>query len=80
MYNIAWLNKATKTSKDVERLSVPGNASDQLQECETSITQLSQMSALLQKYQNIQKLLHELDKSCGTFKCSERSGNTDCKC
>ena len=43
-----------KTSKDVERLSVPGNASDQLQECETSITQLSQMSALLQKYQNIQ--------------------------
>lgn len=42
-----------KTSKDVERLSVPGNASDQLQECETSITQLSQISVLLQKYQNI---------------------------
>lgn len=43
-----------KTSMDIERLSVPGNTSDQLQECETSITQLSQMSVLLQKYQNIQ--------------------------
>ena len=79
MYNIAWLNKATKTSKDVERLSVPGNASDQLQECETSITQLSQMSALLQKYQNIQNYYMSWT-SRGTFKCSERSGNTDCKC
>ncbi|MDG0949405.1 AAA family ATPase [Bacillus paranthracis] len=40
-----------KTSVDVNRLSVPSGTSDQLQECETSITCLNQMSMLLQKYE-----------------------------
>lgn len=41
-----------KTSIDVERLVVPSNTADQLQEYEISITRLNQMSVLLQKYED----------------------------
>ncbi|CDN35253.1 AAA family ATPase [Bacillus thuringiensis] len=40
-----------KASSDIERLNVPSNTSDQLQEYETSIMRSSQLNVLLQKYE-----------------------------